>query len=97
MPPQPRRFWITVLMVSVFLVPALLGFGRKFMELLLLVNDEDGAFTVVPILNYLLASLGFFMLLIWAMLHGMFHDVEQPKYTMLEREQALDRQEAATK
>jgi hypothetical protein len=73
-----------------FLLPAFLGFGNKFLEFLALVNDEEGAFTVMPILNYLLASLGFFLLLGWAMLHGMFHDIEKPKYRMLETERQLD-------
>ena len=41
--------------------------------------------------KYLLASLGFFCLLMWAALNGMFRDLEQPKYNMLENERELDR------
>jgi hypothetical protein len=40
--------------------------------------------------NYLLAGIGFLCLLGWATLNGMFHDVEQPKRTMLENEERLD-------
>lgn len=80
----------TSILAVVILVPALYGFGSKFAEFLALVGDEDGAFTVVPILNYLLASLGFLMLFGWAMLHGMFRDIEKPKYQMLETERTLD-------
>jgi hypothetical protein len=43
--------------------------------------------------NYLLASLGFFCLFLWAILHGMFRDIEQPKTTMLETERMLDEEE----
>ncbi|REK10311.1 MAG: cbb3-type cytochrome oxidase assembly protein CcoS [Planctomycetota bacterium] len=41
-------------------------------------------------LNYLLASLGFLFLFGWAVMSGMFHDIERPKYTMLENEARLD-------
>ena len=46
---------------------------------------------VAPIANYLLASLGFFCLLLWAAARGMFRDIERPKYDMLAQEEALDR------
>ena len=87
--PRARSIGMIVLAL-VILVPALLGFGRKFQELLALVGDEEGAFTVMPVLNYLLVTLGFLMLFGWAVLHGMFRDIEKPKYTMLENERRLD-------
>jgi hypothetical protein len=79
-----------IVLALVILLPALFGFGTKFREFLLLVGDEDGAFTVMPILNYLLVSLGFLGLFLWAVLHGMFRDIEKPKYRMLLNEQRLD-------
>ena len=82
-----------ILLALVILVPALIGFGIKFKELLLLVGDEEGAFTVVPVLNYLLVTFGFLLLFVWAVLHGMFRDIERPKHTMLANEQRLDEQE----
>lgn len=82
-------FWTGLLAVFI-LVPALLGFGAKFHELLLLVGDPEGAFTVVPILNYLLVSAGFLLLFVWALMHGMFRDLEKPKRDMLANEQRLD-------
>jgi hypothetical protein len=81
---------VTIALAFVILVPALWGFGTKFLEFLALVGDEEGAFTVVPILNYLLVSLGFLLLFLWAICHGMFRDVEKPKYTMIANEQRLD-------
>ena len=89
-----RRRWLTVLAILVFLVPAGLGFGNKLLEFFALVSDEAGSFAVMPVLNYLLASIGFFLLLCWAMMNGMFHDVEKPKLAMLESERELDRQTA---
>src|SRR5262249_28751785 len=65
----PRRphFLVTVALAVVILVPAMWGFGTKFFEFLRLVGDEEGAFTVVPILNYLLVSFGFLLLFVWAL------------------------------
>ena len=53
-------------------------------------GQSDGIFAITPIANYGLATLGFLCLLIWAAVNGMFHDIEQPKFTMLEQEQQLD-------
>lgn len=81
----------TIILALVILVPSLLGFANKFREFIALFRgDVDGVFALSPILNYLLASLGFFCLFLWAILHGMFRDIEQPKKTMLETERMLD-------
>lgn len=87
-----RRSWvITAVMAIVVLVPSLWGFGTKFAEFIALSRgDTDGVFAISPIVNYLLASLGFFCLFGWALLHGMFHDLEKPKETMLQTENMLD-------
>jgi hypothetical protein len=45
---------------------------------------------VAPIMNYLLASAGFFCMLLWAAWNGMFRDVEGPKYEFLENEARID-------
>ena len=80
-----------VLAVSFFLVPAGVGFTLKYLDLLILFGSgEEGAFAIVPIMNYLLSSLGFFMLFFWAVRHGMFREIEQTKYRMLETERELD-------
>jgi uncharacterized membrane protein len=89
MPARPRT-WLMTILALIILVPAMLGFGNKFLEFLLLVGDEEGAFTVIPILNYLLVSLGFLLLFGWAVMHGMFRNIEGPKHTMLANEQRLD-------
>ena len=84
---------ITLLLAVAILIPSLWGFGSKFIEFVQIYRgDVDGAFAVAPIINYLLASAGFFLLLLWATMNGMFHDIEKPKETMLEREQQLDKQ-----
>lgn len=81
----------TIAFALVILVPSLLAFGNKFREFILLYSgDADGVFAITPIVNYLLASLGFFCLFFWAIYHGMFRDIEAPKYTMLENERMLD-------
>ncbi|MFO1094373.1 MAG: hypothetical protein U0992_13875 [Planctomycetaceae bacterium] len=84
-------FVFTIVLALLILIPSMLGFIAKFIELFAVLNGEpDGVFALTPILNYLLASLGFFCLLLWAAGRGMFHDVELPKRAMLEREDLLD-------
>ncbi len=79
---------------AAIVVPAAVGFTTKFVEFVrTLSSEEGGGFTLVPIANYVLVSLGFVCLLVWAVVHGMFRNVEKPKYTMIEREAELDRQD----
>lgn len=90
--PSRRLMWLFALAV---LLPSLYGFGTKFLEFVALFRgDVDGAFAITPILNYLLASMGFLLLFAWAATHGMFRNVEAPKYAMLENEAWLDRLES---
>jgi nitrogen fixation-related uncharacterized protein len=94
--PRPSRSLararITTLVFALaILIPSGFGFGRKLLELTLLTTgDVDGAFAISPVLNYLLTSVGFFFLFCWAMLNGMFGDIEGPKRSMLETERMLD-------
>jgi len=86
-----RQIWITSIFAAVVLAPSLYGFAGKFAEFIHIYQGySDGVFAITPILNYLLASLGFFFLFLWAMFQGMFHDIEQPKLTMLELNDRLD-------
>ena len=83
---------ITLLLAVLILIPSGYGFAGKFIELIRVYRGEsEGAFAVAPMMNYLLASLGFFCLLLWAGAHGMFRDIESPKYEMLQQEELLDR------
>ncbi len=96
--PPRATFVITAILAVVILIPSMLGFANKFYELILLCRGEvDGAFAITPVVNYLLASLGFFCLLCWAAFNGMFHDIEAPKRKMLETEWQLDSETAAQK
>lgn len=82
----------TLLLAVLILIPSGYGFVGKFIELIhVYQGDASGAFAVAPIMNYLLASLGFFCLLLWAATRGMFRDIERPKTEMLEREDLLNR------
>ena len=85
------RFRITIGLAIAILIPSMYGFIGKFIEFVQIYRGESGgAFAVAPMLNYLLASGGFLLLLLWATMNGMFHDIEQPKYTLLDRERQLD-------
>lgn len=82
---------VTIIFGVIILIPSLMGFVVKFGELMALTNDtDDGGFAITPVINYLLASAGFFLLLLWAALNGMFRDLERPKYLMLDNERELD-------
>lgn len=91
-PSQNRRnLWTTSLFAVVILAPCLYGFGGKFIEFIQLYRgDVDGVFAISPILNYLLASLGFLFLFAWAVTQGMFRDIELPKHSMLKIQAQLD-------
>jgi hypothetical protein len=83
--------YVVAALAVLILAASLVGFGTKFVDLVLVARGEpDGVFAVTPIVNYLLASLGFLCLMGWAAANGMFHDIEQPKRTMLENEERLD-------
>ncbi len=83
---------VTLFFAVVILVPCLVGFGTKFVEFVNTFRAEsDGAFAITPLVNYLLASLGFLCLLLWAVRNGMFHDIEEPKFKMLDNERLLNR------
>lgn len=83
--------WVTAGLAFAILLPSLYGFVGKFIEFVVLARgDAGGVFAISPIMNYLLASLGFLCLFGWAAAHGMFSDIERPKYSMLETERQLD-------
>ena len=64
---------ITLLLAVLILIPSGYGFAGKFIELIRVFRGEPGgAFAVAPMMNYLLASLGFFCLLLWAATHTTF-------------------------
>lgn len=91
-PTNQTQVRVTLLLAVLILIPSGYGFAGKFIELIHVFRGEPGgAFAVAPMMNYLLASLGFFCLLLWAARHGMFRDIEKPKFEMLAHEELLDR------
>lgn len=95
--PESRTKTIVLWFVALgILIPGGYGFIEKLIQFIrTFYTEEGGGFTIIPITNYLIMASGFFCLLMWAMMRGMFHDIEKPKYTMLERELALQDQERA--
>ena len=86
-----RKTWITIAMAVLILIPSMYGFTGKFIEFIHIYRGTGvGEFAVAPILNYLLASAGFFCMLLWASWNGMFRDVERPKYEFLDNEARID-------
>lgn len=90
---RKRKTRIIIGMAVLIIVPSAIGFTDKFIQFVRTLSTEDGGnFTIIPILNYLIMAAGFTCLLVWATAHGMFRDVEKPKFKMLEQEKELDRQ-----
>ncbi len=86
------RWWVTLILAAVILVPCVVAFGSKFQKLIAVFqNSADGAFAITPIVNYILATLGFFCMLCWATYNGMFREMERPKHHFLDTEEELDR------
>ncbi|MGE0755388.1 MAG: hypothetical protein AB7O38_00140 [Pirellulaceae bacterium] len=80
-----------IVMTAIILLPVMVGFMAKLYEFFHTFRDSsEGVFAITPITNYLLASIGFLCMLVWATMNGMFHDIESPKYHMLDVEQQLD-------
>ena len=89
--PSSRANWITLVFAILILTPSMIGFVMKFAEFLHTFRDEaEGAFAITPMVNYLLASLGFLCLLLWSVANGMFREMEKPKQIMLDRDAMLD-------
>ena len=90
---QTRTHWLTWLFAALVLIPTILGFANKFLDLILVVQgDEEGAFAITPIMNYLLATAGFLCLLLWTAAQGAFRDLDAPSRTMFENEQRFQKQ-----
>jgi uncharacterized membrane protein YhaH (DUF805 family) len=86
-------WWFYAAAMIAVILPVGFGFIFKYIKLIQTAKtDPDGGFALFPITNYAAITLGFICLLIWAVTNGMFRDIEKPKYTMLEREAELDRQ-----
>jgi len=83
--------WIVAIGIT---VPGGYGFIEKFIQFVrVLLADKEGGFTIIPIANYLTVAAGMTCLLVWAILHGMFRDIERPKHLMLEREARIEAQD----
>lgn len=96
MTPAPKRQralkWLIICLV--ILGPCLVTFGGKLQMLIAVFRGQaEWAFAVTPVVNYILASTGFLLLFIWAVLNGMFRSLEEPKLLMLTTERMLDRLE----
>jgi hypothetical protein len=88
------QFWTVLSLSVVILFGCAYGFGEKLIQLFKVAGgDPDGIFALTPIINYLMASVGFLLLMAWAATNGMFRDIERPKCTMLENEQELEASE----
>ena len=96
--PRGKRYWVWVGVVALGLLAAGSGFVFKLTEFIKVVKTgEAEGFAVVPVVTYFCVTAGFVCLFIWNYLRGGFHDVERPKYDMLERHEEIDRHDLAAR
>jgi|WetSurSiteA1Bulk_404760.scaffolds.fasta_scaffold117653_2 hypothetical protein len=94
--PRSKRHWVWVGVVALGMLTAASGFVFKLAEFIKVVQTGDAeGFAVVPVATYFCVTAGFVCLFIWNYLRGGFHDVERPKYDMLERHEEIDRHDLA--
>ena len=88
-----KTHWLTWFFSALVLIPTILGFANKFLDLVLIASgDDEGSFAVTPIVNYLFATAGFLCLFVWTATQGAFRDLDGPCRTMMENEKRLDEQ-----
>jgi nitrogen fixation-related uncharacterized protein len=89
--PNRAQMWVTLIFGLVVFIPCALGFGNKLLELIQLSKgDAEGRFALTPVVNYLLATLGFLCMFLWGAMRGTFHDVEEAKQRMLDDDRRID-------
>jgi len=87
-----RQTWITVIFAIVIFIPCIFGFGTKFLELVNLSHsDQEGRFALTPVVNYLLATMGFLCMFLWGATRGTFHNVEAAKQKMLDDDELIEK------
>jgi uncharacterized membrane protein YhaH (DUF805 family) len=97
-PRRPRRGrrqlrTIVVLGMAVaVLVGAGVGFVYKMSEFVMtIVKDDVEGFGAVAVIVYLVGIVPIIFLTLWAVLTGRFHDIERPKFRMLELDREIER------
>ena len=91
---RPLITWIVLTAVAI-------GGGTfclKLYEFIRTANEGSlPGFAFATVFSYFIATAGFLCLAVWAYLKGHYHDLEEPKFRLLQNEDELDRREAAGK
>lgn len=84
--PERRRWrFVHVFFVTVCVIAGCMFFFKLHEFMRTIKRDELAGFAFDPILTYGFVAMGFFLLLVWALLSGQFKDVERAKHEMLAR------------
>lgn len=88
-----HKFLLWIFFLGLF-VPGGVGFIQKLILFIKSFHDsQEGGFTILPVLTYLIVAAGMMLLFFWAVSHGMFRNIEEPKFTQLDLERQLDEEE----
>jgi hypothetical protein len=90
-PPRPERILLWVGMIG-GVGAAGVAFVYKIAEFIFTLNESAvQGFADVPVTIYFVVAAGWLCLLVWCFVSGKFTNVEQPKFEMLEMEEAYER------
>jgi hypothetical protein len=74
------------------MVIAGLGFVYKMTEFVVTITRDDiEGFGAVAVATYLIGMLPIVFLTLWGVLTGRFHDIERPKFRLLELDREIER------
>lgn len=95
---RPREGLIKTLFIVGFSAFILVGggmgfFGKIIKFVLAWMGRPEDRFALIPVAMYFCVAAGFACVFIWAVLNGMLHDIEGPKYQMLQNEEDLNKLE----
>ena len=91
-PQRTTKFYVWVGITVLGLLVAGAGFVFKLVEFIKVAMTGDaGGFALVPVVTYFLVTAGFICVFMWNYLRGGLHNVEQPKFDMLKRNEEIDR------
>jgi nitrogen fixation-related uncharacterized protein len=86
-----RRVAVLVFAVAVLAIAGL-GFAYKMTEFAMtIVNDDIAGFGAAAVSVYLIGMIPIVFLTLWAVLTGKFHDIERPKFRLLELDREIER------
>jgi len=88
---RTRTVIVFALAVGVMVVAGGAFVAKMFEFAMTMAGDEVVGFGAVAVTTYLMGMLPLLLLMLWAVTTGRFHDIEGPKFRMLELDREIER------